>query len=1069
MADSQPPPSRGAPSFDSTLEDIPTPPPRVQGPLLDTTPLEAVPSPPTPLGEPTGTPVIHVEFDPAVLEEGQRWEQERIERRLRGDYERATKQLSELVNDNLDKPFRLNAVTVYGANRTRASFLASVLSPYLPSLPSPSYSTSAPATPSQSLRSILHTSREVDGKLAQFGIFNDIQTTVVKSPSVLAEDDDVDIVVNVKEAGGKRLAFNADVGGDGEATTLAAEAPINGSPFTKAAMTLFMAERNLNHFAACSEVAHGAQLSFRTVSNYGAHELSYLASLRKICDILPLASISIRDQAGSTVKSSLTHTFVRDTRDDLVMARHGSHLKLQQEYAGLGGDVNYLKASGEYSISRTFAPSYSWSLGAKAGGMYTFGQKPSLLVDRFHLGGPTSVRMFKNSALGPKDSGDYLGGDLHWSTGASLVTPLWGKPEWPVKGHFFANAGHIVAFDNATKPYTSALKSLFTQPSVSVGLGLMYKHSSTTFIAPTLRPVLSHRLLHSSPFAMTNPISEIVHKVIPTTSHEGDQPKTEEEPRINPETGLPETKNEKKKREKAEEKERIKAEKEAARLEREAAAKAAKEAADVDYSPDSYGKLPLNQSQERTKTKRAQFKEITAANDGEKVTFRARLQTSRAQGAKMVFLVFRQQSSTIQALVQVEKELVSKKMVNFCEKINPESIVLVEGTVQKPLEEVKSCTVSDAEIKISKIFVESEAPVVLPFTMADASRPADDETGGQVALDTRLDNRVLDLRTITSQAIFQISSGVCNLFREYLNSQGFIEIHTPKLQGAATESGSSVFKVSYFKGNAYLAQSPQLAKQMCIAADMEKVYEIAPVFRAENSYTHRHMTEFMGLDLEMAFDEHYHEVMETIDGMLKSIFSGLKTKYADQIAVINKQYPHEEFTFLDETLVLQYGEAIKILQEAQVMQPNEQGEMVPIGDHDDMNTTTEKALGVLIKEKYKTDYYIIDKFPSELRPFYTMPDPSNPVLSNSYDFFMRGEEILSGAQRVHDAELLESNMKKVGINPEEMKDYVDAFRLGAPPHAGGGIGLERVVMLFLKLGNIRRASLFPRDPKRLNP
>ncbi len=348
----------------------------------------------------------------------------------------------------------------------------------------------------------------------------------------------------------------------------------------------------------------------------------------------------------------------------------------------------------------------------------------------------------------------------------------------------------------------------------------------------------------------------------------------------------------------------------------------------------------------------------------------------------------------------------------------------------------------------SQIHVISEASPNLPFQMADGLRPAGSEEGPTVALDTRLDNRVLDLRSITNQSIFNMSSGVCNLFREHLNSQGFVEIHTPKLQGAATESGASVFKVNYFKGNAFLAQSPQLAKQMCIAADMEKVYEIAPVFRAEDSNTHRHMTEFMGLDLEMAFEEHYHEVMETIDGMLKAIFSGLRQKHATDIQNVQKQYPHDDFEWLDQTLVLSYTDAIKMLQDAGVQQNG-----APIGDHDDMGTATEKALGVLVKEKYKTDYYIIDKFPIALRPFYTMPDATNPVLSNSYDFFMRGEEILSGAQRVHDAPLLEERMKSVGINPEDMKHYVEAFRLGAPPHAGGGIGLERVVMLFLKLGS----------------
>jgi hypothetical protein len=177
-------------------------------------------------------------------------------------------------------------------------------------------------------------------------------------------------------------------------------------------------------------------------------------------------------------------------------------------------------------------------------------------------------------------------------------------------------------------------------------------------------------------------------------------------------------------------------------------------------------------------------------------------------------------------------------------------------------------------------------------------------------------------------------------------------------------------------GIAFLAQSPQLHKQMCIAGDMEKVYEIGPVFRAEDSNTHRHLTEFMGLDLEMAFEEHYHEVMETIDGMLKHIFAGLKQRYAQEIDVVRRQFPHDDFTWLPETLVLKHGDAIKLLQEAGVQQGSPPQ---PIGDHDDMSTSSEKALGKIIKAKYNTDYYIIDKFPLEIRPFYTMPDPTNPV------------------------------------------------------------------------------------------
>jgi len=271
-----------------------------------------------------------------------------------------------------------------------------------------------------------------------------------------------------------------------------------------------------------------------------------------------------------------------------------------------------------------------------------------------------------------------------------------------------------------------------------------------------------------------------------------------------------------------------------------------------------------------------------------------------------------------------------------------------------------------------------------------------------------------------------------------------------------------VFKVQYFKGDAYLAQSPQLAKQMAIAADFERVYEIGPVFRAENANTPRHMTEFIGLDLEMAFEEHYHEVLDLIDGLFLHIFKNLRDNYREEIETVRLQYPCEEFKWREGpegTLRLTFSEAHALLVAAGV----ERQEM------DDIDTPSEKLLGKIVREKYETDYFIIDKFPLELRPFYTMADAKNPALSNSYDFFMRGEEIISGAQRIHEPNLLIQEMKKKGIAPESMQAYVDAFRMGCPPHAGGGIGLERVVMFFLKLGNIRRASLFPRDPKRLEP
>lgn len=535
---------------------------------------------------------------------------------------------------------------------------------------------------------------------------------------------------------------------------------------------------------------------------------------------------------------------------------------------------------------------------------------------------------------------------------------------------------------------------------------------------------------------------------------------------LNPD-GTPLSDKQRRKRAEKAEKERVKAEK-AARL---AAEQEARQAAEVDYAADNYGVLPMNQSQEKTNEQLMAIEDIHPDKDGQPITMLARLQTSRSPSAKLVFLTFRQTMHCVQATLAVSPEKVSRQMTKWAASITPESIVRVEGTITKVPKPVESpsVTVKEAEIKISRIFV--AVPVTwegqIPFYVDDATRSDAEIEASQdtprplppIALDTRLDNRVLDLRTTTNQAIFRLNHGICRLFREFLENNGFIEIHTPKLQGAATESGASVFKVDYFKGNAFLAQSPQLAKQMAIAADFGRVYEIGPVFRAEDSNTNRHMTEFTGLDLEMAFQEHYHEVVDLLNQLFMYIFSELPKRYSAEIATVRRQYPADDFLVPEAPVRLDFREAIQMLRDAGY----------EVNDLDDLSTETERALGKIVRDKYKTDFYAVDKFPLDIRPFYTMPDANDKRYSNSYDFFMRGQEILSGAQRVHDAKFLEERLAQAQIPVSAMKHYVDAFRLGAPPHAGGGIGLERVLMLYLGLGNIRRVSMFPRDPKRLEP
>ncbi|KAI9502114.1 aspartate--tRNA ligase dps1 [Coemansia spiralis] len=511
------------------------------------------------------------------------------------------------------------------------------------------------------------------------------------------------------------------------------------------------------------------------------------------------------------------------------------------------------------------------------------------------------------------------------------------------------------------------------------------------------------------------------------------------------------------------EKEREKEQKKQERLAREAAERAAREAAEVDYATDNYGNAKLNMSQQQTNTKWTEIKELSAAMADQTVHIQARVQTSRPTGNKMCFLVLREGTATAQGLLVVNEDTISKQMVKFANSIPSESIVSITAIVVIPAEPIKSCTVGDIELHITKLFVISKVVTGLPFSIEDASYSKldyeKDPTLNKVLLDTRLDNRVIDLRTIANNAIFKIQAAVGQLFREYLTEQKFTEIHTPKLISTASEGGSNVFQVTYFKRQAYLAQSPQLYKQACIAADFGRVYEIAPVFRAENANTYRHLTEYVGLDLECAFREHYHEIMYMIGDMFVYIFKNLEERWAHELEIVRKQYPSEPIKFDEKPLRLEFKDAIALLRK----------HGVEIGDLDDLSTPQERELGKLVKKEYGTDFYMLDKFPLGIRPFYTMPDPENPEYSNSYDFFLRGEEIMSGAQRIHDPVLLTERIKALEIDPSSLTDYIKGFEYGCPPHAGGGVGLERVVMFYLGIGNIRHTSLFPRDPKRVDP
>lgn len=445
----------------------------------------------------------------------------------------------------------------------------------------------------------------------------------------------------------------------------------------------------------------------------------------------------------------------------------------------------------------------------------------------------------------------------------------------------------------------------------------------------------------------------------------------------------------------------------------------------------NYGKIFI-QSQSRTTRKWIKFAQIDADKEGQEYWIRCRIQNSRIQGKK-AFLILRNERSVMQCIVEpgdINDESsdpnMGKEVVAFCRDLPNESVVDIQGVISIPPSPVQSeaCTIKNFELQLRRIYCISRAEE-LPFQLADASRAPGTE-GVHVAQDTRLNNRVVDLRTLANQGILRIQSAVCEYFREFLTKRGFTEIHSPKLLAGGSEGGAEVFEVKYFPSynnpKAFLAQSPQLYKQMALMTDLTGVFEIAPVFRAEDSFTHRHMTEFVGLDMEMHFKEHYHEVLDVLDECFNFIFKRLEVRQAQEIEAVGRQYPAERFLSSSPCKRFTFKEAIDLLRtegfkvaESHVAEMNKKIEFLKknggnaeeltrlfdvcgkamehkagIMQHqytEDLSTKDEKILGEVIRKKYKTDFYIIDKFPMEIRPFYTMPDPDDPEFSNSYDIF----------------------------------------------------------------------------------
>ncbi|EFW99243.1 aspartyl-tRNA synthetase [Grosmannia clavigera kw1407] len=564
------------------------------------------------------------------------------------------------------------------------------------------------------------------------------------------------------------------------------------------------------------------------------------------------------------------------------------------------------------------------------------------------------------------------------------------------------------------------------------------------------------------------------------------------------ESSAPSSKKGAKKAEAKAKKEALKAQR-AAELAAAAAAALAATNLEDDPAKDNYGNKQTTISAFSQDTGEVEIRSLDDTYIGKTVIVRAWLQKSRIQSAKIGFVELRKGGNwDIQGVIMASEEapVISRRMVKWVTSINPESFVAVEAKVKQPLEPVKSCRVSGLELHITKCFVLASAPAMLGMTMGIANQPIVNfsDEGAQVgdtdngkaseaaaensapaaSMLTHLDNIAMHKRAPVQQAIADIRIEVKKLFRSYLEARRFKEFEPPCLIGAASEGGANVFRLPYFGEEAFLAQSPQFYKQFEIAGGRERVFCIGPVFRAENSNTPRHMTEFTGLDVEMEIKDSYTEVISILEGVLLSIFRGLQERCAVEIDTVRSVYHSEPLLLpeLGKEVRLTFAEAQQLLRD------EGPPEFANVRDDEDMSTPQEKALGEVVRTKYKTDFYVIDKFPETARPFYAKIDDAGTRVgdgvrvTNAFDMFIRGQEVLSGGQRIHDPAELEERIRDKGVNPESagIKEYLTTFRqVGVPPHGGGGFGLDRVVAWFLALPSVHLAAYYPRTPKRLLP
>jgi aspartyl-tRNA synthetase len=406
----------------------------------------------------------------------------------------------------------------------------------------------------------------------------------------------------------------------------------------------------------------------------------------------------------------------------------------------------------------------------------------------------------------------------------------------------------------------------------------------------------------------------------------------------------------------------------------------------------------------------------------------------------IAFIQLRERDGVLQ-VTALKKE--NEELFKSLTALSRESVIVVEGKVQEN-EEAKL----GFEVLPSEFEVLSEAATPLPLGVAD-------KVGAD--LDTRLDNRYMDLRKPEHNAIFKVRSALLEGIRGYFSKENFLEVHTPKIVAAGAEGGSTLFPIQYFGTDAYLAQSPQLYKQMLMATGFERIYEIAPAYRAEKSDTVRHIAEFTSLDVEIAFIKSSEDVMDCIQELVRDTIAFVKENASFELGLLGIDLETPEIPFRRIT----HAECVGILKE--------KGE--GLSPEEDLDTVGEKLIGEVMKEKHGIDFYFITDFPTAVKggTFYAMRKDDDPSLTGYFDLGYAGLELVSGGQREHRYDVLVEQMKENNLAQEDFEFYLSAFRYGMPPHGGFGLGIERFIQNMLGISNIRETVLFPRDRSRLVP